>query len=180
VATSAAGVAAAVPFALDRGLAFLLLDGTGGTGAGIAWPELAGAPDLTAIRDTIRVMRALNREEDLEILWFGGVRSGTDVVKLLGLGANAAAVGVGLALAVGGRIEDGSVAWYGDVTLEERSEQAELYLQALRAEASIMPRCTGKTNIHNVEPEDLRSISLVTAEAAGVPLAGRNERLASE
>ena len=148
VATSSAGVAAAVPFALDRGLEFLLLDGTGGAGAGTAWPELAGAPDLTAIRDTIRVMRALNREEDLEILWFGGVRSGTDVVKLLGLGADAAAVGVGLALAVGGRIEDGSVAWYGDVTLEERSEQAELYLQALRAEASIMPRCTGKTNIH--------------------------------
>ncbi len=41
-----------------------------------------------------------------------------------------------------------------------------------------MPRCTGKTDIHNLEPEDLRSISVVTAEAAGIPLAGFNPKLA--
>jgi hypothetical protein len=40
-----------------------------------------------------------------------------------------------------------------------------------------MPRCTGKTDIHNLEPEDVRSISLVTAEATGLPLAGANPRL---
>ncbi|MFN0153859.1 MAG: FAD-dependent oxidoreductase [Gaiella sp.] len=179
VVATAPQVPSAIPFALDQELDLVLLDGSGGLG-GRAWPELGGAPDLTAIRDTIRTLRSLNREEDVELLWFGGVRSGTDVVKLLGLGANAATVGVALALAVGGRIEGSEVSWYGDVGLEERAEQAELYLQALRAEASIMPRCTGKTNIHNVEPEDLRSISLVTAEAAGVPLAGRNERLAAK
>jgi hypothetical protein len=36
----------------------------------------------------------------------------------------------------------------------------------------MMARCTGKTNLHNVEPEDLRAISKATAEATGVPLAG--------
>jgi hypothetical protein len=41
-----------------------------------------------------------------------------------------------------------------------------------------MPRCTGKTDIHNLEPEDLRAISVATAKAAGVPLAGHNPRLA--
>ena len=44
---------------------------------------------------------------------------------------------------------------------------------------SELPRCTGKTDIRNIEPEDLRSISLVTAAATGLPLAGRNERLAA-
>lgn len=36
----------------------------------------------------------------------------------------------------------------------------------------MMGRCTGKTNLHNLEPEDLRSITLATAEASGIPLVG--------
>ena len=43
-----------------------------------------------------------------------------------------------------------------------------------------MPRCTGKTDIHNLEPEDLRAISVVTAQAAGIPLAGFNPKLAAQ
>ena len=82
-----------------------------------------------------------------------------------------------LALALGGRIEQSGVAFYGDVEQAERDEQAELFLKALRAEASIMPRCTGKTDIHNLEPEDLRAISVATAQATGIPLAGFNPKL---
>ncbi|MFQ5426265.1 MAG: hypothetical protein ACE5EV_04205, partial [Gaiellales bacterium] len=65
----------------------------------------------------------------------------------------------------------------GDIEQEERGEKAQLFLRALAAEASIMPRCTGKTDIHNIEPEDLRAITLATAKATGLPLAGRNEHL---
>ena len=36
----------------------------------------------------------------------------------------------------------------------------------------MMARCTGKTNLQNLEPEDLRSITLATAQATGIPLAG--------
>lgn len=176
VAATAAELPGAIPAALEHDLDLLLVDGSGGLGGG--WPELAGAPDLTAIRDTIRIMRDLNREEDLAILWFGGVRSGTDVAKLVALGANVAAVSLSLALAAGGRIEAGDVVFYGDVEQAERDEQAALFLTALRTEASIMPRCTGKTDIRNLEPEDLRAISLATAAATGIPLAGRNQRLA--
>ena len=71
------------------------------------------------------------------------------------------------------------MAFYGDIEPNERAEKAELFLNALRAEASIMPRCTGKTDIHNLEPEDLRAISITTAAAAGIPLAGFNAKLAS-
>ena len=41
-----------------------------------------------------------------------------------------------------------------------------------------MPRCTGKTDIHNLEPEDLRAISVADGPAAGIPLAGFNPKLA--
>ncbi len=167
----------AIPFALERGLDLLVLEGSPRLAGGC--PELTGAPDLTVMRDAVRIMRELNREEDMALLYFGGVRSGTDAAKLIGLGANAVVVGVSLALAVGGRIENGGLAFYGDIEQAERSEKAELFLKALSAEASIMPRCTGKTDIHNLEPEDLRSITIATARAAGIPLAGFNPRLAA-
>ena len=108
------------------------------------------------------------------------MRSGTDAAKLIGLGANAVVVGMALALAVGGQIEGGARRVLRRRRAEDdRAEAAELFLNALRAEASIMPRCTGKTDIHNLEPEDLRSISLATAQAAGIPLAGFNPKLAA-
>jgi hypothetical protein len=177
IAADAAMLPEAIPFALEHDYDLILLEGSGPLAAG-GWPELGGAPDLTVLRDAIRILRELNREEDLALLSFGGVRSGTDAAKLIGLGANAVVVGLSLALAVGGRLEGGSVAFYGDVDPDARAESAELFLNALRAEASIMPRCTGKTDIANLEPEDLRAISIATAKATGIPLAGFNPKLA--
>jgi NADPH-dependent glutamate synthase beta subunit-like oxidoreductase len=177
LSAAAADLPEAIPFALEAGFDLLLLEGSGPVAS--AWPELSGAPDLSILRDTIRILRELNREEDIELLYFGGVRSGTDAAKLIGLGANAVVVGMSLALAVGGQIDSGSIAFYGDIEQADRNEKAEFFLNALRTEASIMPRCTGKTVIHNLEPEDLRSISVVTAQACGIPLAGFNPRLAT-
>jgi NADPH-dependent glutamate synthase beta subunit-like oxidoreductase len=177
LSATTADLADAIPFALDAGYDLLLLEGSAPVAG--PWPEIAGAPDLSVMRDAIRILRGLNREEDVELLYFGGARSGTDTAKLIGLGANAVVVGMSLALAVGGRIEGGTLAFYGDISAEDRAEKAELFLNALRAEASIMPRCTGKTDIHNLEPEDLRAISVATASAAGIPLAGFNPKLAA-
>jgi glutamate synthase domain-containing protein 2 len=129
------------------------------------------------MRDSIQLLRKLNREEDVGLLYFGGVRSGTDGAKLIGLGANTVIASVAVAFAMGGTIENGEMVFYGDVEQAERSESAELFMGALAYEGSIMPRCTGKTDIHNIEPEDLRSITLATAEATGLPLAGAAARL---
>jgi glutamate synthase domain-containing protein 2 len=142
--------------------------------------ELGAHPDLTVIRDTIAIMRELNREEELEIVFRGGVRSGTDVAKLIGLGANVAAIGVALGLAMGGNIDDGQVVFYGNASVDERAEAAELFLRALSSEAAIMPRCTGKTDLRNIEPEDLRAITIATAKATGLPLAGAREFAAAQ
>lgn len=177
LAAGAAELPAAIRWALDEGYDLLVLEGNGPLGT--PWPELAGPPDLTVLRDAVRLLRERNREEDLGLLYFGGVRSGTDAAKVVALGASAAVVGLSLALAVGGRIERNRLRFFGDATPEDRAEAARLFVNALKAEASIMPRCTGKTDIHNLEPEDLRSISVVTARAAGIPLAGFNPRLAA-
>ena len=63
----------------------------------------------------MRILRGLNREEDMTLLYVGGVRSGTDSAKLVGLGANA--VVVGYAPGAGrrrARSTSGGVSFYGD------------------------------------------------------------------
>ena len=122
-----ADLPAAIPFALEHELDFLLLEANGPLAAG--WPELDGAPDLSVLRDAVRIMRGLNREEDLTLLYAGGVRSGTDTAKLVGMGANAVVVSLALALAVGGQIDDaGGVSFYGDASEADRAEAAALFL----------------------------------------------------
>lgn len=168
---TAGDVEKAIPFALDQGFDVVLLNGSPGEGS---WPELEAQPDLSVIRDTLRLMRAMNREEDLEILYFGGIRSGTDLAKLIGLGANGVVLGASMGFALGGQMADGSLAFNGDATELERAEAVELYLKSMSMEASIMARCTGKTDVHNIEPEDLRSITKVTADATGILMPGKH------
>jgi hypothetical protein len=166
-----------LPRALEAGLEVLVLDATGGLAR--PWVEVCARPDLTVLRDAIGLLRAINREEDIELVFFGGVRSGTDVAKVLGLGCRAAILGVAAGLAMGGSIGEGGLSFDTEFTPAERSRNLANLLRACAGEASIMARCTGKTDVHNLEPEDLRSITIATSVASGIPLAGtgRNTRI---
>ena len=176
LAVRAGELEAAVPFALDNGFDLLVLDATSGITGN--WAELSGRPDFTVIRDALATLRAMNREEDLDLIFFGGVRTGTDGAKLVGLGAKASVVGVTMGLAAGGRIEAGGMEFGGDRSHDERVDGVTMLLQALAAEASIMARCTGKTDVQNIEPEDLRAITLVTSKATGIQLPGKRQVIA--
>ena len=55
---------------------------------------------------------------------------------------------------------------------EERASAVVNILKANAGEASMMARCAGKTRLHNVELEDLRSVTRATAAATGIPLTG--------
>jgi len=166
----------AVAWALDHDLDVILLDGTGhGPLGGSLAAELAGPPDLSVLRDAIRALRARNAEESVDLLWFGGVRTGTDVAKLLAMGCNAAIVCAAMGFALGGHVTpagDG-FAYDADLSPEDRGDAARLLLQAFDAEGSMMAKCTGKTDVHNLEPEDLRAITLATARATGIPMPAR-------
>ncbi|MCB1432490.1 MAG: glutamate synthase, partial [Alphaproteobacteria bacterium] len=136
------------------------------------WPELKGYPDFTVLRDAMRIVRKLNREEDIDFVYFGGVRSGTDLAKLIGLGAKAGAIGMTMAMALGGELGPSGLTFFGDRTADERTDAAASIINAMSAEVSIMARCTGKTDVRNIEPEDLRAITLASSKAFGIPLAG--------
>ena len=164
------GLEDAIVYALERGFDLLVLDGTGALGG--EWPELRAAPDLALVRDTIAILRRLKKEEMIDIAWFGGARSGTDAAKLVGLGVNAIGYGVAVALALGGEITQTGVRFAPDRNEEERTSAVVNILEANAGEASMMARCAGKTRLHNIEPEDLRSVTRATAAATGIPLTG--------
>lgn len=176
ISASASVLPQVIPFALEEGLDFLILDGTPGI---VHFPscELAGLPDLTVLRDAIRILRDLNREEELHLLYFGGLRSGTDVAKVLAINCNAGIFGVAMGIAMGGVLENGTLRHRDAYTVEELQLAAVNWIKATADEAAIIARCTGKTNVHNLEPEDMRTITLATEEATGIPLAsGRPPR----
>jgi NADPH-dependent glutamate synthase beta subunit-like oxidoreductase len=161
----------AIPFALEGGYDMLLLDGSGGLGS--PWAELSGAPDLTMLRDAVAILRRLRREEEVDLVYFGGVRSGTDGAKVISLGGVASVLSVPLALAVGGSITAAhGMEFAADRSQEERAQAVANIIKASVNEASMMARCTGKTNLQNLEPEDLRALTLATEEATSIPLAG--------
>ena len=160
-----------IPFALEAGYDLLLLSGSGSVAD--TWPELhSRAPDLRVLRDAISILRRLDREEEIDLVYFGGVRTGTDAAKLIGLGAVAMVLGVSAAIAAGGQIDRSDLVFDADLSPEERAGAVANLIQANTGEASMMARCTGKTDLHNVEPEDLRALTLATAEATGLPVAG--------
>ncbi|MFQ5973428.1 MAG: FAD-dependent oxidoreductase [Alphaproteobacteria bacterium] len=163
----------AIAHALERGFEMLLLDGS--SGLGTMKSELAASPDLTILRDAVGVLRRLRREGEIDLVYFGGARSGTDAAKIIALGGTVVVYGVPVGLAVGGEIvETGDMRFAPDYSEEDRCSAVVNILKASAGEASMMARCTGKTDLHNLEPEDLRAITLATTEATGIPLVGRH------
>lgn len=160
--------------AIEHGLAqnfdVLLLDGSGGITT--PWSELHGAPDFSFLRDAIALLRKLDREEEIDLVWFGGVRSGTDAAKILGLGAVAVVHGTAVGIAAGGEIQNDQLVFGSNFDAKDRTAAVVNLLRANSGEASMMARCTGKTVLHNIEPEDLRAITLVTSAQTGIPMAG--------
>jgi hypothetical protein len=163
---------AAVDFALAAQYDFLLLDGTGNHGG---WQEeLTCQPRFDLLSATVTALRERKKEEAVALIFSGGVRSGTDAARLIALGASVVTYGVTAAIAMGGEIHHGSIRWQSDRTAEERADGLRAILNANAGEASMMARCTGKTRLHNLEPEDLRSVTLATSSVTRIPVPGHN------
>lgn len=161
----------AIPYALDEDFDLLVLDAT--SGLGTSWPEMKSIPDLAVMRDTVSILRRLKQEGNISLVYFGGIRSGTDAAKVLAAGCNSVVMGVSLGLSLGGRNDTVlDLQFSSDLTIKERKEYTENFLTACNGEVSMMARATGKTKIHNLEPEDLRSITMSSSVATGIPLVG--------
>lgn len=167
VIANTAHLDAALDLAVTEGADLVVLDGTGALPAD--WADLGGAPDLSLLSAAIAKLRALKAEERFPLLWFGGLRSGTDMAKAMALGANGGIACTAAAIALGGVPQASTVDFH---PLDDAAGSLARFLKAAVSECSMMARCTGKTNVHNLEPEDLRTTALEAQRATGIVMAG--------
>jgi methylamine---glutamate N-methyltransferase subunit C len=60
------------------------------------------------------------------------------------------------------------------LVVEEGAERVANFFHALSSEIQMLARSCGKSDVHHLEPEDLRALTLEASMITGLPLAGTN------
>jgi methylamine---glutamate N-methyltransferase subunit C len=165
--------------------------------------EHVGIPILAAIPPAVEALHELGMHRKVQLVVSGGIRSGADVAKALALGADAVSIGVAALIALGDNSPSldaeyrkiGSAAGFYDDWHEGRDPAGILtqdeglaarldpelggrrvanLLRTMTLEVQTLARACGKSDVHNLEPEDLVALTVEAAAMARVPLAGTN------
>jgi methylamine---glutamate N-methyltransferase subunit C len=163
--------------------------------------EHVGIPTLAAIRPAVQALKDLGMHRKVQLIVSGGIRSGADAAKALALGADAVSIGTAALVALGDndpRWEDeyqalGTTAgayddWHegrdpAGVTTQDPALSSRLdpvaggrrlanFLNVMTLELQTIARACGKSDVRNLEPQDLCALTVEAAAMAGVPLAG--------
>ncbi|MBU6336794.1 MAG: FMN-binding glutamate synthase family protein [Acidobacteria bacterium] len=163
--------------------------------------EHVGIPLLAAIPEAVESLKDLGLHRKVQLVVSGGIRSGADAAKALALGADAVSVGVAAMIAIGDNdpaleaeyAKIGTAAGFYDdwqagqdpagISTQDEALAARFdpelggrrlanYLRAMVLEIQTLARACGKSDVRNLEPEDLVSLTIEAAAMARVPLAG--------
>lgn len=184
---SAGRVADDVKIAAKAGADIIVVDGKqGGTGAA---PDMiiehAGLPTLPALVEAVRTLKESGMRDEVSLVISGGIRNGADVAKALALGADAVAVSTSIMIAMGcracglcatGRCPRGittqDTVLRRRLQVEKAASLIENYLRATTEELEMFTQLAGKTDVRNLEKDDLRALSLDSSAITGVKLVG--------
>ena len=163
--------------------------------------ENVGQPTLACIRPAVDALQDLDQHRKVQLIISGGIRNGADVAKAMAMGADAVSIGSAAMMALNCNadlyVEDykklGTEPGYchhchtgkcpvgvatQDPELEKRLNPIEAgkriknYLTTLTLELQTLARANGKSDVRNLEPEDLAALTVEAAAMARVPLAG--------
>lgn len=174
----------------------------GGTGASPDMLlEHTGIPTMGAIVEAREGLEEIGLYGEVQLVVSGGIRSGTDAAKAIALGADAVAIGTALLVAMGCNkpIYEESYEALGTkpyschhchtglcpvgittqdpelearLDLDEATEHVVNFINSMNMEMTMLAKACGKSDVHSLEPEDLRALSLEASAMARVPLAG--------
>lgn len=162
-----------------------------------------GIPTLAAIVEARRALEDLGVFGQVQLIAAGGIKSGVDVAKALALGADACYIGTAALIALNCNralfVEDyerlGTRPGYchhchtgrcpvgvttqdpelmARLEIDEAAERVANFLLAMTLEVQMIARACGKANVHDLDPDDLRALTIEAAAITGIPLVGTN------
>ena len=160
-----------------------------------------GIPTVAAVATAREALEEMGLYGKVNLVVSGGIRSGADAAKALALGADAVAIGTAalIALNCNAALYQDDYARLGTapgfchhchtglcpvgITTQEpdlvarldvqaAAERVENFINAMVMEMTLLAKACGKSNVHNLESEDLRALTIEAAAMAHVPLAG--------
>jgi glutamate synthase domain-containing protein 2 len=162
-----------------------------------------GIPTLAAIVEARRALEDLGVFGQVQLIAAGGIKSGVDVAKALALGADACYIGTAALIALNcnralfvedyerlgtrpgfchhchtGRCPVGVTTQDPELMarleIDEAAERVANFLLSMTLEVQMIARACGKANVHDLDPDDLRALTIEAAAITGIPLVGTN------
>ena len=174
----------------------------GATGASPdALLDHTGIPTMSALCEAVRSLEDMKALGEVQLVISGGIRNGVDVAKALALGADAVSIGTAALIALNcnaplfeedyealgtapgfchhchtGRCPVGITtqdpALIERLEIDAAADRVFNLLQSMTMEMQMIARACGKNDVHDLEPEDMRSLTLEGSMITGIPLAG--------
>src|SRR5438093_1437756 len=177
----------------------------GGTGASPdLLQEHTGIPTLAAVCEARMALEDLGLYGQVQLIIAGGIRNGVDAAKAMALGADAVYVGTAALIALNcnkplyvedyrnlgtepyhchhchtGRCPVGITTQDPELVkrlpVDEAAERVSNLLQAMTLETQVLARACGKADVHDLEPADMRALTLEASMICGIPLVGTRQ-----
>lgn len=201
VKISAAHVYEDVQLAAKAGADIITVEGmeAGASTGPAVLNQNTGVPGIAAVCQARRALEELGLEDEVDLILCGGIRSGADVAKALALGVTAVSIGTAALrslepwaqqVAAGsegdGAADSGSINAAGEYDgrgfgpdsvadlpgFTDAARRMANFIATLTQEIQLLARACGKANVHDLEAEDLRALSLEASLITNVPLVG--------